>query len=238
MATSPDAVRRGLGLVTGAAVADTREVARAAGNDPGRLRSALLTAVPLIVPDYSDAAAVLALDWYDETRSEARVRRTYRPRPMKTVTDSDIRAVVARSTEILHPGGRVTITTSFDAAVADMLSKLDGEIELLVADGFRETIAGNAREDPEAVGWKRHANPGACKFCQMLAAKGAVYKKATARFAAHPNCYCIAGPAISGQEEWAEATPMQYLASERERTPAEKRRLRRYLNQHYPDAPG
>lgn len=238
MATSPSAVRRGLAVVTAAAVADMHRVTEAAGDDPRALRAALFAAVPLIVSDYSDAAATLAVDWYAETRAEVVTRRAYRPRPMKTVTDDTVRAVVARTTEPLWANGTFTLTAEIDAEVARAVANLDGELELLVSDGFRETIVGNTLEDPEAVGWKRHANPGACKFCRMLAAKGAVYKKATARFAAHPNCYCIAGPAIGGQEEWAEATPMQYLASERVRTPEQKKNLRAYLKKNYPDAPG
>lgn len=213
-------------------------VAEAAGDDPSALRAALFATAPLIVSDYSDAAATLAVDWYEETRAEAVTRRAYRPRPMKTVTDDTVRAVVARTTEPLWTNGTLTLTAEIDAEVAQAIKNLDGELELLVSDGFRETVVGNTREDPEAVGWKRHANSGACKFCLMLAAKGAVYKKATARFAAHPNCYCIAGPAIGGKEIWAEATPMQYLASKRERTAEEKKKLRAYLAKNYPDAPG
>lgn len=201
------------------------EVVANAQDDPAWLRNALMVTAPAIVADYSDAAAVLALEWYAEIRAESPVSTIYDPSPMKTVTDVDARAAVARAFDV-------------DAEVARAVANLDGELEMLVADGFRETVVGNTREDPDAVGWKRHANLDACKFCLMLAAKGAVYTEDTARFAAHPNCYCIAGPAIGGKEIWAEATPMQYLASERERTPEQKKELRAYLNKNYPDAPG
>ena len=201
------------------------EVVANAQDDPVWLRNALMVTAPAIVADYSDAAAVLALEWYSEIRAESPVNTSFDPSPLKTVTDVDARAAVARAFDV-------------DAEVARAVANLDGELEMLVADGFRETVVGNTREDPDAVGWKRHANPGACKFCLMLAAKGAVYTEDTARFATHPNCYCIAGPAIGHKEIWAEATPMQYLASERVRTPEEKKNLRAYLKKNYPDAPG
>lgn len=52
------------------------------------------------------------------------------------------------------------------------------------------------------------------------------------------NCMCIAGPAFGGKEIWAEATPVQYLASRKKRTAKQKAALRKYLNSNFPDAPG
>ena len=45
----------------------------------------------------------------------------------------------------------------------------------------------------------RRTRPGACKFCIMVASRGAVYSKASATFACHEHCYCEAVPAWGGQ---------------------------------------
>lgn len=237
MATSPDAVRSDLLVITAAAQQELREVAASAAEDPAALRSALFAATPLLISDYAEASAALALDWFEEIRFESGVSAPFRPRPVVPVADDDVAAIVARTTEPLHEILQ-GIEREYQEALAASLSALEAEVQKEVAAGFRETVTENAKADPAAAGWKRHAQPDACKFCRMLAAKGAVYTEATARFAAHTDCSCIAGPEFGGQEIWAEATPMQYLASQRQRTDAERKKLREYLNRKYPDAPG
>lgn len=240
--TPPDRVRSALTVVSSAAVADVEAVAKAGGS-PEEIRAALFVATPLIVADYTDGSSALALDWYEELRDAAQPDEPFAPVPIHLVTDEDVRAIVAVTTVALVDTP-VPDTDPVDVAV----ELLGARIYELVTDGFRDTMTVNSDADPASVGWRRFARPGACKFCKMLADKGAVYTEKTARFAAHGavmpggrkggNCMCIAGPAFGGREAWEEATPMQYLASRRNRSAAEKARLREYLNQHFPDAPG
>ena len=247
MATSPDAIRRDLAVITGAATADLRAVAAAAPEDPATLRAALFAATPLIVTEYAEGAAALALDWFEELRLEAGVSTPFHPIPFVTVTDDEIAAIVAQTTTSLYDLQR-GIEQEIEETFAEMMAELEDAMAQEVANGFRDTIVENAKADPESGGWKRFAQPGACKFCLMLAARGAVYTEATARFAAHGaitngkrtggDCRCIAGPEFGGQETWATATPMQYVASKRKRTEAERKALRAYLNANFPDAPG
>ena len=72
------------------------------------------------------------------------------------------------------------------------------------------------------VGYKRIARGESCGFCKALAARGAVFKKNTVYFAAHDDCQCTAAAAFVGQPHGPEADVMQYTASKRRRTPAEK----------------
>jgi hypothetical protein len=72
----------------------------------------------------------------------------------------------------------------------------------------------------------------------MLADRGAVFSEATASFAAHTDCHCAARPEFANGEHGPEASVEQYLASTKNRTPAQRARLREYLNENYPDAPG
>jgi hypothetical protein len=70
---------------------------------------------------------------------------------------------------------------------------------------------------------------GGCKLCRMLADRGAVYRHDTARFAAHPNCHCGAEPVFGANDTGETASVMQYVASKRNRTPAQQAELRDYL---------
>lgn len=237
MATPPDRVRRALIRVTGAAQAEVRAVSAAARRESAAWQAAMFAAIPLIVSEYAPGSAALALDWFEEIRDEARPRVRFTPTPRLTITDDDVTAMVANATESLRDIER-QIEADSQRLLDEITAELEKAVQREVAAGFRETIVENARDDPAAVGWKRFARPGACKFCLMLAGRGGVYTRATARFAAHTDCGCIAGPEFGGQDEWAEATPVQYLASQKTRTPEQRARLRDYLNENFPDAPG
>lgn len=238
--TSPDEVRQGLIVVASTGAAELT-ASTAAAQSPGEVRSALFATAPLVAETYGQAAAVLGADWYEELRDEADLSDLFVPEPVLNFDEDSVRAMVAVVTaplEDLSKQAEAEIEALYEQILADVVAEVEREIQKEIVTGFRDTITENAKADPGAAGWKRHAQPDACKFCRMLAAKGAVYTEETARFAAHTNCYCIAGPAFGGQEIWAQATPMQYLASQRKRTEAERAQLREYLNRKYPDAPG
>lgn len=58
----------------------------------------------------------------------------------------------------------------------------------------RETITASVAADPAGRGWRRVTSGRACKFCQMLAGRGAVYSADTADFQCHDGCNCSAEP--------------------------------------------
>lgn len=240
MPTKPDRVRRGLQLVTTAAQADIRAVAAAAkGESPATIRAALFAAAPLLVNEYGDGAAALSLDWYEELREAARVSDRFTPRPLRSVTDSDVAAMVAEATAALHDiEDRIASEAErlVDEATRTSLTLIEGGLQKQVADGFWSTTTGNVARDPGAVGWQRFARGAACKFCLMLAGRGAVYRESTANFAAHDGCHCVSGPSFD--PEAPKADVMQYVAAKRQRTEKERADLREYLNHNFPDAPG
>ena len=251
--TTPDQVRSGLQIVATAASADLRAVAEPQ-ETPASVRAALFAAAPVVVAAYGSAAAELGAEWYDELRDAAalldQITSPFRPRLIIPDRDDQIAATVATVSEDLYDleQGTSAKVIDFESAKQRIIDDIADSVEQEVAIAMRETVTGNTADDPDAAGWRRFARPEACKFCLMLAAKGAVYTEASARFAAHGavmnggrkggNCTCIAGPAFGGQETWAEATPMQYMASRKQRTTKQKAALRDYLNENFPDAPG
>lgn len=253
MAPTPDQVRSGLQIVTTAAGSDLRAAAEAE-ETPAGVRAVLFAAAPLVVAEYGTAAAALGVEWYEELRDVAalvgQIATSFTPRLVVPERDDQIAASVAKISKDLYDleHGVSAKVIDFESAKQRILDDVADSVEQEVATAMRETVTQNATADPDAGGWRRFARPEACKFCLMLAAKGAVYTERSARFAAHGavmnggrkggNCMCIAGPAFGGQETWAEATPMQYLASRKERTAKQKAALRNYLNSNFPDAPG
>lgn len=61
-------------------------------------------------------------------------------------------------------------------------------------NGGRETLLETMRADHGARGWRRTTSGNPCKFCSMLAGRGAVYSKDTADFQAHDGCSCGVAP--------------------------------------------
>lgn len=233
MATPPDAVRAQLAVVTTAAAADlTAAVAEA---PPARRLVTTLALLPRIVPAYYDAAGMLAVAWYDERRAESRPRTVYAPAVIGDPETDWIEREVAKFQRSLEADLELEAQRLVDEAAA--------LAEKEVARGFRDTIAGNTRMDEDAIGWSRVARSGACKFCLMLADRGAVYREDTAHFASHKHCTCGAAPEFRNGDHGPEASVMQYVASsKRPRDPAAQAqrnaRVREYLNENYPAAPG
>lgn len=230
MSTPPEVVRQQLAKTTLTAVADLLAIASEVPTP--RRASTMLAAVPLVVPTYYDAAGSLAVAWYDEIREESSPTTAY----AATVIGDPSTDWIEREAE--------TFRKSLDAydlerETQSMLDEVGRLAEKEIARGFRDSILGNTRIDTEAIGWSRVARPGACRICTMLAARGAVFRsQSSATFAAHKSCHCAARPEFRNGDHGPEASVEQYLASSKRRTQAERDRLRKYLNTHYPDSRG
>ena len=216
--------RRALTLVTGAAVAAVTQLLNRLSGPPESQRADLLDAVPAAIAYYADGSSALAADFYDDERERAAAPRRFTAEPVVADRTVKIRRAIAWASEPLFEGGNAG-------------SRLAEVVQLETARPFRDTITTNRRRDPEAVGWRR-VSGGGCKLCSMLAARGAVYREETARFATHEHCRCTAQPVFSSNDTGEEASVIQYVASRRKRSPEQQAALREYLNTHYPDVHG
>lgn len=229
MPTSPEQVRSGLTIVTTAASAELVNAARSVPVD--QTTNLLFQVTPLIVSTYTPATAALGMEWYEELREEAQVASPFTPTAVTPLREDYLDGAVAWATEAMREA-----EADIEREIEEALAKLMPVVEREVAAALRETVTENTTADPDAVGWQRFARSDGCKFCQMLAGKGAVYDESTVRFAAHTNCNCVVGP--SWDPDAPRASVMQYLASQANRTPEQRARLREYLNENFPDAPG
>jgi hypothetical protein len=214
MATS-EQVRRALTVVSNRAV--TAVAPLLAAPDP---RPVLLVAAVDAVAVFSDGTAALAADHYDELREAARAGGRFTAEPIVNLREERIRRGVLWATAPIYD-------EAADAALAE--ERLAQVVQFETARPFRDTITVNRQRDPAAAGWRRNASGSGCKFCRMLADRGAVYKQSTAHFASHPHCSCSASPVFTTDDVGPEASAMQYVASQRTRTPSQRQALRDYL---------
>lgn len=227
-ATSPADVRAGLTAVTAAsAAAIAATAAEASEQGLSAVRAALIETTPIIAQTFGDAAAALGAAWYDDLRDASGSAGRFLADPVTNIDPDLIRASVASLTERLVIDETPSIETATKAVQAS--------IQKDVAGALRDTVTENSNRDSESVGYQRYTRGvEACPFCKLLADKGAIYKKHTAHFAAHTTCHCIAGPAFGPQAgQFPEADAMQYVASSRVRTKAEKKALRDVLRDRY-----
>lgn len=214
MATAEE-IRRALVLVTTSAVDTASSLVTAS---PDATRDVLLIATPEIVSYYSDGSAALAADHYDELRDAAGAMGRFVAEPVIELREERLRRGVLWAADAL--------TGEPDETLAR--ARLAEVIQFETARPFRQTITTNARHDPAAVGWQRVTSGSSCKFCQLLAGRGAVYKASTARFASHAHCDCSAQP-VFDSGAGPQASVLQYVASKRHRSASERQALREHL---------
>jgi hypothetical protein len=175
-----------LGL-TSRAASDLQTIWRQVNTaDALKAKAALLEVVPPLGDTYSLASAALAADWYDSLREEKGARRRFSAEPAGLVDRSRYEALV---------GWAISPLFGAEPDAGAMLSNLDGGLQRIVANAYRETVTTASVRDPSARGWAREG-VGECDFCQMLIGRGAVYTEATADFESHDRCHCIAVPAF------------------------------------------
>lgn len=188
------------------------------GAPAGSIRDALMEVVPGIGEQRGDMAGSLAADFYEDVRDEVGVRGRFVAEPVPGPHTSRYEALVRWGVDPL--GQRVP-----DEALT--FSRVAGGLQKIVATQARETLVRSTERDPAAKGWRRVASSSACKFCRMLAGRGAVYSSSSVRFAAHDWCGCAAVPAFDAGRP---ASVEQYTASKRSQSAADRENTRRYIS--------
>lgn len=153
---------------------------------PDLVQAALFEYVPALCSEYGDMAATVAADWFEELRAAEGVTGSFRAPLAPSVPVEQVNARLGFATRASGPlwlGDSATLTT-FLAMMANEYALQPG----------RDTVMQAAHKDNAA--YARVPEPGACKFCLMLASRGFVYSKDTAggtkKF--HGKCRCNAVP--------------------------------------------
>lgn len=125
------------------------------------------------------------------------------------VIDATPRIVAAR----MRSGA--TFVDAYGASASYLAGHVTGEPHRVA----RVTVLDSVRRPGGPVAWMRVAEPGACRFCRMLATRGPVYRSAETALSTsqglryHANCRCRIVPVCSqaargdfvraGQAEWS-----------------------------------
>jgi hypothetical protein len=153
---------------------------------PEVVQAALFDYVPALISEYGDVAATVAADWFDELRAEEGVRGRFRAPLAPTVPVDQVNSRLGYATRASGP-----LWVGDTATVTAFLGMMSNEYALQPG---RDTVMEAAHKDGAA--WARVPEPGACKFCLMLASRGFVYSKSTVgdskKF--HGKCRCNAMP--------------------------------------------
>ena len=154
--------------------------------NPAAVQIALFEYVPALVSEYGDVAASVAADWYDELRASEGVPGSFRAPLASSVPAAQVSDRLGFATRASGP-----LWLGDSATVTNFLSMMTNEY---VLQPGRDTVMQAAHKDKAA--YARIPEPGACKFCLMLASRGFVYSKSTAgqskKF--HGKCRCNAMP--------------------------------------------
>ena len=201
-----------LAVVSGLAVAELEPVWVL---PPAEVQPALMDVLPAVLDAYALAAGAASADVYDDLRDAAGVAGRFA-------------AIVAPlrefGVESLVKWGLKPLSREVpDLSTARTL--VEGGVQKRVVNAGNESFTLSASEDPQARGYQRVTRSSACRFCQMVAGRGAVYTKASSTFACHEHCHCSAVPAWGGR-----ALPVgPYEPSDRPMTDADRARVRKWI---------
>lgn len=184
--------------------------------DRGDLADALMDAVPPVLDRYATIAGAVAADAYEVARESADVRGGF------DATVAPLRAFGEESLVWWGLSGGATLDTA--------RTLIEGGVQKRIVNAANETFTENVFRDPAAAGWQRVTRPGGCRFCQMVAGRGAVYRRATADFACHEHCYCSATPAWGGRP----VPVRKYEPSDRPMTDVDRARVRAWIAKNLP----
>lgn len=185
---------------------------------PTDLEAALFGVLPDVLDTWAEASATAGADWYDELRDSQEIPGRFSA-IVEPLGDLGAYALAGWAAEPLKRP---------EPDVLSAKSRLEDGFQKRLVNSANVTVTGSAKADPKARGYMRRTRPGACRFCIMVASRGAVYTERSARFACHGHCFCEAIPAFGGR-----ALPVDpYKPSDRPQTDADRARVRRWIKEN------
>lgn len=160
-------------------------------NGDSRTFRQLVDATLPLVRAHHRLSATLAAAYYEALRFAERAGGAAAPRVAETPS-TDVIAGTLYLTGLDMTRRALLAGQSPQAARQTALVRTSGTVARLALAGGRDTLVASARDDTRARGYRRVLTPGACEFCQQLAAAGAT----DSDFQAHDHCGCAAEPAF------------------------------------------
>ncbi|MCT1607165.1 hypothetical protein M3B43_07460 [Nesterenkonia massiliensis] len=151
---------------------------------PDEARDVLLSALPVLVEEHGNVAAVYAEQWYADARA-AQVSGRFQTRLGQNASREQVQRAVRRTAGHLYEG-----------APDAMLAALRGSVQKFVTDTGRDTIRRNIAADPERPRWAIiPSGSKSCAFCEMIASRGWMEGAPNLESGSfHPDCNCQVVP--------------------------------------------
>ena len=128
---------------------------------------ALHEVVPEAFDPYASVISDISSQYYDELRSDSKLRTLYRAQPLDQPVDP------RRWHSLIGFG---TNSKPLEQATVDeMFTAITGGMSRIFTEVSGSTINVNAARDPESMAVQRVPSPGCCAFCAMLASLGMNY---------------------------------------------------------------
>ncbi|MEU3599886.1 hypothetical protein ABZ714_14340 [Streptomyces sp. NPDC006798] len=163
--------------------------------NPTAVINALLLYMPELVSEYGEIGAAVAVDYYDELREQSSADTDYGA----TMATLPLAAAVQGS--VRWAAGPLFLDEPDPIQLAKNLNQINDRFVKMAA---RDTISLSAAKDPSKARYARVPSGGTtCKYCLMLASRGAVYadsKKAAEANKFHGNCDCQMVPMWDGDD--------------------------------------
>ncbi|MFD8618268.1 hypothetical protein [Streptomyces sp. NPDC059513] len=170
--------------------------------DASLISNALQLFMPSLIVEYGEMGAAVAVDFYDELREASSATKPFRATMAELPEQRAVQASV-----------RWAVTPMFQEEKDPDLTfkKLTEVSDRFVKDTARNTIFHSTDKDPSKPRFARvPSGSRTCKFCLMLASRGAVYtntKKAGEAKSYHGHCDCQIIPMWDGDEYPAGYSP-------------------------------
>lgn len=207
-----------LQALSGLALVDLEDLWRLS---PAELQVALMDLLPGLLETWGEAFAAAAADWYDELRETSDISGRFTA-IVEPIADLGAYALAGWGSEPLSIS---------EPDVAAARARIEDGFQKRLVNSANNTITGSAKADPQARGYMRRTRAGACKFCIMVASRGAVYTEQSSRFACHGHCYCEAVPAWGGR-----ALPVRpFKPADRPQTAEDRARVRKWIADNLSD---
>jgi hypothetical protein len=173
------------------AMAETVKLTRLLQDRPvPELAGELRKAMPTLIDNYGNVAALISATTYDLSRAEANTSTEYKattekPKELSTSVQAAIGFSVASLT---NTNSYSTFQTNLAGAVSRFIIQFD-----------RSTIESNVNRDPQARFYERVPSMRACSFCLTMASVATVQRSSS--FDGYHNfCNCTLNPVFDGQE--------------------------------------
>ncbi|TKT03438.1 hypothetical protein [Streptomyces lasalocidi] len=157
--------------------------------------NALQIFMPELVTEYGEMGAAVAIDFYDELREASNAAKPFKALMGEIPEQKAVQASVRWAVGPLF---------QTESNPAQALSNLTEVNDRFVKQTARNTIFHSAQKDPSKASYARvPSGAKTCKFCLMLASRGAVYansKKAGENNKYHGHCDCQVIPMWDGDE--------------------------------------